>query len=157
MAMSSVDSRHAPFRLLVRRSRIHGRGVFAAQRIPRGRKVIEYTGERVSFAEARRRWNPRLNYLFALKDSVIDGLVGGSGAEYVNHCCAPNLKARLVRGHLLFYSLRAIGKDEELTLDYKYRTGKREDHPCACGARSCRGSIILDRRETRRRQAPRQP
>ena len=157
MGARVVNPNHAPYRLVIRRSRIHRLGVFASHRIPRGRKVIEYTGERVSFADAKRRWNPRLNYLFALKDSVIDGLVGGSGAEYINHCCAPNLKARLVRGHLLFYSVRAIGKDEELTLDYKYRTGKREDNPCACGAPSCRGSIILDRREARGRRAPRRP
>ena len=150
-----LDSLHAPFRLMVRRSRIHRLGVFAGERIPRGRKVIEYTGEHVNFAEASRRWNPRLNYLFALKHSVIDGSVGGSGAEYINHCCAPNLKARLVRGHLLFFSIRAIGKSEELTLDYKYRGGKKEDYPCACGAASCRGTIILDRRDARARRAPR--
>jgi SET domain-containing protein len=154
MRPRAIDPAHAPYRLVIRRSRIHRLGVFAAQRIPRGRKVIEYTGERVSFAEAERRWTPKLNYLFNVKNGVIDGMVGGSGAEYVNHCCAPNLKARLVRGHLLFYSLRMIGKGEELTLDYKYRVGAKEDYPCACGAASCRGSIVLDRRDTRTRRAP---
>jgi SET domain-containing protein len=150
-----LDSLHAPFRLTVRRSRIHRLGVFAGERIPRGRKVIEYTGEHVSFAEAKRRWNPRLNYLFALKHSVIDGAAGGSGAEYINHCCEPNLRARLVRGRLLFFSIRPIGKGEELTLDYKYRSREKEAYPCACGAASCRGTIVLDRREARTRRAPR--
>jgi len=69
----------------------------------------------------------------------------------------PNLRAMTFKGHILYMSKRAIRQGEELTLDYKYRTGKREDNPCACGAPSCRGSIILDRREARGRRAPRRP
>ena len=43
----------------VRQSRIHGRGVFAARRIRRGTRIIEYVGERVSHAEADRRYEDR--------------------------------------------------------------------------------------------------
>jgi SET domain-containing protein len=155
MKRRTIDAGHAPYRLTVRRSRIHRWGVFAAEPIPRGRKVIEYTGERVNFPEANRRWNPKLNYLFALKHSVIDGLIGGSGAELVNHSCAPNLVARYVRGHLLFFSACSIAKGDELTLDYKYRGAPPEAYPCRCGAASCRGSMILARRDTRAHRAPR--
>ena len=130
-----VDRAHAPFLLAIRRSRIHRRGVFAAEAIPSRRKVIEFTGERITFAEARRRWSPTLNYLFGLSDNLlIDGASGGSGAEYVNHSCAPNLHARIIRGHLLYFSSRAITKGEELTVDYKYAGGGKQTHPCKCGA-----------------------
>ena len=152
----AIDVTHAPYRLAIRKSRIHRRGVFAAERIPRGRKVIEYTGERISLAEARRRWNPRLNYLFALEDNlIIDGSVGGSGAEYVNHSCAPNLGARILHGHLLFFSVRPIATGEELTLDYKYRGGGTQTYSCGCGAPSCRGTMVMARRDTRHGRAPR--
>ena len=154
----TITREHASFRLVARRSRIHRVGVFAAERIPRGRKVIEFTGERIDFNEARRRWSPTLNYLFALDDNlIIDGAAGGSGAELINHSCAPNLSARVIRGHLLYFSLRAIKKGEELTVDYKYAGEGEQIYPCNCGAATCRGTLILARRDTRGSRAPRRP
>jgi SET domain-containing protein len=151
-----VDRAHAPFTLTVRRSRIHRLGLFAEEPIPAGRKVIEYTGERIDFEEARRRWSPRLNYLFGIEDDMfIDGSAGGSGAEYINHSCEPNVRARYARGHLLYVSLRRIARGEELTVDYKYRGGGKQTYPCRCGASSCRGTMILARRDTRTHRAPR--
>ncbi|MGD1066585.1 MAG: hypothetical protein ABR975_07195, partial [Vulcanimicrobiaceae bacterium] len=41
--------------LRVARSRIHGKGCFAAARFTRRRKIAEYTGERITNAEAARR------------------------------------------------------------------------------------------------------
>jgi SET domain-containing protein len=152
----SIGPPHTPFRLAVRRSPIHRLGVFARETIPAGRKVIEFAGERIGFREARRRWNPRLNYLFALDDKVvIDGSVGGSGAELINHCCSPNLHTRCLRGHLLYFSSRVINKGEELTVDYRYEGGGQQTYPCSCGVPSCRGTMILDRRDVRGNRAPR--
>jgi tetratricopeptide (TPR) repeat protein len=152
----TINPEHAPFRLRVGRSTIHRLGVFADEPIPARRKVIEYAGERISAKEAQRRGNATLNYMFAFaKNVIIDGSTGGTGAEYINHSCAPNLRARKVFGHLLFFSVRAIGKGEELTLDYKYRGVRKEDYPCACGAPSCRGTLVEERRDTRRNRAPR--
>ena len=151
-----VDGTNAPFLLAIRRSRIHRLGVFAAEAIPSRRKVIEYSGERIDPTEARRRCDPRLHYLFKFANNVIiDGSRGGSGAQYINHSCAPNLRARKLCGHLLFFSVRAIREGEELTLDYKYRGVRKDDYPCDCGAPSCRGTMVQDRRDTRVRRAPR--
>jgi SET domain-containing protein len=89
------------------RSKIHGRGIYADRDIPANRKVIEYTGEKISVIEAVRRRTTR--YLFVLNDRwMIDGAVGGSGAEFINHSCAPKLVTRIVKGHILFMSLRPI-------------------------------------------------
>jgi SET domain-containing protein len=132
------------------KSRIHAQGVFAAAHIPRGRKVIEYTGERIGMREAGRRlqkiFGPRgskIVDIFQLtRRTCIDGAVGGSGAEIINHSCQPNLVTRKLRGHILYFSRRSIRKGEELCVDYRFpRRGMRV--PCRCGTPRCRGTINL--------------
>jgi SET domain-containing protein len=131
----------ACFRLHIAPSKIHRWGVYASEFIPARRKVIEYTGERISRRETKRRAERPLNYLFTLdRYWTIDGSVGGSGAQYINHCCEPNLVARIVRGHILYVSLRDIHRGEELTVDYHFDKDV-EKVPCACGSTACRGTI----------------
>ncbi|HEX6544995.1 MAG TPA: SET domain-containing protein-lysine N-methyltransferase [Bryobacteraceae bacterium] len=124
-------------------SKIHRWGVYAAEPIPARRKVIEYTGEKISRRETKRRSERKLNYLFTLDPYwTIDGAVNGSGAQYINHCCDPNLVARIVRGHILYVSARDIRKGEELTVDYHFDADV-ERVPCACGSIKCRGTINI--------------
>jgi uncharacterized protein len=128
------------------KSQIHRWGVFATEFIPAGRKVIEYTGEKISRRETKRRADEReFTYLFTLDTYwTIDGAVGGSGAEYINHSCQPNLTSRIVKGHILYMSRCDIKPGEELTIDYRFDK-KVERVPCKCGAEKCRGTInILD-------------
>ena len=138
---AGIDPQFCCFRLRVGRSRIHGRGVYADQDIPPNRKVIEYRGERIGMKEARKR---RLTpYLFVLNHRcMLDGAVNGSGAELVNHSCAPNLVTRIMMGHILYMSLRPIRKGEELTVDYNYDETD-ETMSCVCGAPNCRGTINI--------------
>ena len=139
---ATINPRLASFRLSVRRSSVHGFGVFADEAIPAGKRIIEYTGERIARREAVKRWDPKqASYLFKL-DSYwrIDGAVGGSGAEFVNHSCDPNTKAVLRRGKIQFVSQRKISRGEELTLDYKY-SPDLERLPCRCRAPNCRGAM----------------
>lgn len=136
-----IDPRHACFRLSIRRSRIHGRGVYALERIPARRKVIEYTGEKISRRETKRRGQGRITYLFTLDDYwTLDGASGGSGAEIINHCCDPNLFTWKLKGHILYMSKRVIEPGEELTVDYRF-SDKIERVACRCGAGACRGTI----------------
>lgn len=139
-----VDPKHACFGLKVSPSKIHRWGVYAAEPIPAGRKVIEYTGERISRRETKRRADSSaLIYLFTLDPYwTIDGSVGGSGAQYINHCCDPNVIARIVKGHILYMSVREIKRGEELTVDYHFDK-KVEKVPCRCGSLKCRGTINL--------------
>jgi uncharacterized protein len=140
---ASIDPRFASFRLEIRHSSIHHRGVFALDPIPPRRKVIEYTGERISRRETKRRGTGRVTYLFTLDDYwTIDGAVGGSGAEIINHSCDPNLTSRIVNGHILYISRRAIRSGEELTVDYRF-SDKIARVRCVCGSVNCRGIINL--------------
>jgi SET domain-containing protein len=130
--------------MVLKPSQIHRLGVYAGEPIPKGRKIIEYTGERISRRETKRRADSRLfNYLFTLdKYWTIDGGAGGSGAEYINHSCDPNVFARVTNGHILYLAKRDIRQGEELTIDYHF---PKEDEkvPCLCGAAQCRGTINL--------------
>ena len=138
-----IDPRHASFRMEIRESKIHRRGVYALERIPARRKVIEYTGERISRRETKRRGQGSLTYLFTLDDYwTVDGAVGGSGAEIINHSCEPNLDSRITKGHILYLSRREIRPGEELTVDYRF-SDKIKEVRCRCGSSACRGTINL--------------
>ena len=138
-----IDPRYACFRLEIRESRIHRRGVYALERIPPRRKVIEYTGERISRRETKRRGDGPLTYLFTLDDYwTLDGAVGGSGAEIINHSCDPNIYTMVFKGHILYMSKRLIRPGEELTVDYRF-SDKVERVVCKCGSKICRGTINL--------------
>lgn len=129
----------------VSRSPIHRWGMYAEEMIPKGRKIIEYTGEKISRRETKIRAEREFNYLFTLDSYwTIDGSVNGSGAEYINHSCDPNVESRIVRGHILYFALRAIKPGEELTIDYRFGADV-EKHHCACGAERCRGTINLEK------------
>lgn len=116
--------------------------------IPARYKVVEYAGEKIRMSEARRRFwkifhrkGPKRMYLAKLSSRwVIDGAVGGSGAELINHSCAPNLFVKRERGKINFYSRRRICRNEELTADYQYAANAVQVM-CRCGAANCRGTI----------------
>ena len=139
----SKELQAAVYRIKVRDSAIHGRGVFAAQSIPASRKVIEYTGERISAKKAEKRGHGHCTYYFALdRYWVLDGAVGGSGAEFINHSCGPNLVTRIMKGHILYMSLRKIRAGEELTVDYHF-SRHEERVECHCRSKHCRQTINL--------------
>jgi len=138
-----IDPRKSCFRLRVSRSAIHGWGVYAAEWIPPRRKVIEYTGQRIGRQEAKRRGAGSRTYLFTLDDYwTLDGAVGGSGAELINHSCDPNLESRIFKGHILYVSRREIRPGEELTVDYRFSDDTKRVL-CLCGSIHCRGTINI--------------
>lgn len=138
---AQIDPRHACYKMEIRESKIHRLGVYALERIPANRKVIEYTGEKISRRETSRRGLGPFTYLFTLDSYwTIDGAVGGSGAEIINHSCDPNLRTIILKGHILYISKRPIRKGEELTVDYRF-SDKFDPVKCKCGSRGCRGVI----------------
>lgn len=131
-----MDARRMFFPLRLGRSKIHGWGLFAVESIPQGRRVIEYTGERIGGREAERRSVRPSVYLFRVGPSrFVDGVRGGSGAECINHSCDPNMTAAITNGRIWLKSLRMIPAGEELTYDYRLSTGVMM--PCRCGAANC--------------------
>jgi uncharacterized protein len=146
-----IDSRRARFHLRIGKSRIHRWGVFAGEPIPARRNVIEYSGEIISLVESYRRTKGAKEIYGAKLDDfwVIDGAVGGSGAELVNHSCDPNLRWRNLGDRILYQSIRSIAAGEELTCDYHFAE-KAPKTPCRCGSPKCRGTINVVKRKRRR-------
>jgi SET domain-containing protein len=128
-----------PPSIIVGKSKINGRGCFAADRLPARRKIGELQGERIPNREAARRVaNGGKVHICQLDDRwSIDASRGGNATAYINHSCEPNCFSRVVHGHMLFFALRDIAPGEELTLDYtpSQHPGRR----CTCGAAKCRG------------------
>jgi SET domain-containing protein len=141
--------------IAVRRSKIQGRGIFATRAIAEGERIIEYTGQRISPAEADKRCSDdesmRRHHTFLFSVStrvVVDGGVGGNDARYINHSCDPNTEVVITRGRIFIYAVRAIGEGEELFYDYWYETDESYDlddlrriYPCRCRAPNCRGTL----------------
>jgi uncharacterized protein len=138
---------HCRFRLDAGPSAIHRWGIFAAEAIPARRRVIEYIGQKIGPAEVERRSLRPLLYIFHLSNALaVDGAIGGSGAEYINHSCEPNLRATITRGHILLVSKQRIEPGEELTFDY-HVSGDRAGPACRCGSSHCRGTLHQVERE----------
>jgi len=128
--------------LFIARSKIDGRGCFAAVDFPKRRKVAELAGERVGRAEARRRIGRQQRIRICDIDDRVSIDAGRHGDEtaFINHSCDPNLFMRVQRGHVLFFARRDIRAGEELLLDYgdSHHDGRRR---CRCGAANCRGAL----------------
>jgi SET domain-containing protein len=150
---------------VVRASDIHGRGVFAARRIRKGTRIVEYQGERIDNDEADRRYDEtgmkrHHTFLFTLdKKTVVDGAVerGGGDASFINHSCAPNCEAVITDKRIFIHALTTIEPGTELAYDYQYeRTGDNDEelakfYQCKCGAPSCRGTIMKPAKKKRRK------
>jgi SET domain-containing protein len=128
--------------LTLKPSPINGRGCFATIFFRGGRKIAEYTGERIARAEVARRARGRHKLRICAINSYwsLDGSRGGNGTHYINHSCAPNSYMRITHGHILFMALRDIHPGEEITLDY-VSTLHSNDKRCHCKAPNCRGTI----------------
>jgi SET domain-containing protein len=146
-------------RYSVRRSRIHGRGLFADCAIGVGENVVEYTGESIAKAEsARRQTRRKRTFIFELDaQQDIDGNRPGNPARFANHTCAPNCEAVAENGKIYLRALRAIATDEELTFDYGYRLAAFPGHRCRCGVPSCVGFIVAQAERWRVRRLLRRP
>ena len=145
-------------RIQVRRSGIHGKGVFALQPIEPGDTVIEYKGELISWEEAQRRHphdpsDPNHTFFFHIDDEhVIDGKVQGNAARWINHACDPNCEADEQGTRVFIKAIRPIAPGEELFYDYgliideRYTPKLKKEYACRCGSPQCRGTMLAPKR-----------
>jgi uncharacterized protein len=124
-----------------RRSKLHGWGVFATDRIPKNKRIIHYAGEKITSRESDRRearylargkiWCFRLNSRWA-----IDAGVGGNIARFINHSCSPNCYAQVTDGVIWIRAAKTIEPGDELTYDYHTEGEKSMSCLCRPGCRT---------------------
>jgi len=137
--------------LIIRSSDIHAAGCYTTTRIPKGRRVAEYTGPRLTKAEADALYEEKaITYLFGLGDgsTVIDG---HCMAMFINHSCDPNCESDEEDGRVWINSIKNIPPGAEITYDYCLYDGGDEPQHCNCGAKNCRGTMYSTE-EVRRRK-----
>lgn len=132
--------------LEMRKSRIHGRGVFARRDIPAGTRLIEYVGLPISKRKSAELCLKQNSYLFTVNSaSDLDGKVSWNPARLINHSCEPNCEANLAESDRIWiFSIRPIARGEELTFNYGYSLEDFMNFPCRCGAPSCVGYMVSE-------------
>ncbi len=157
--VQAVNGRPLPGRRIqVRRSGVHGKGVFALVPIAKGTRIIEYKGEVLTWAAAQKRHphdpsDPNHTFFFHIDDKhVIDAAVGGNAARWINHGCTPNCVAEEEGGRVFIDARRDIAAGEELNYDYgliideRYTPALKKQYACRCGSRRCRGTMLAPKR-----------
>lgn len=146
-------------RIQVRKSGVHGKGVFSVAPLKKGEVVIEYKGEVISWKEALRRHphdpkDPDHTFYFHIDEhNVIDAKYGGNAARWINHACTPNCEADEVDGRIFIKALRAIKPGTELFYDYgliidePYTRKLKKQFECRCGTKDCRGTMLAPKRK----------
>ncbi len=156
---------------VVKRSRIHGRGVYAARRIRSGTRIIEYIGDRITHEEADTRYEMKADddghtFLFVVDDELcIDAGIGGNAARFINHKCEANCETIIEGRRVFIEATRTIQPGEELGYDYQLTWETTDDpvelklYACRCGAAACRGTMLdreaVDVRKKRKKAAAR--
>ncbi len=157
------QSRHMKRRLVVRRSPIHGKGVYAATDLPANVDLIQYKGRLITQRQADRDYGDGADtghtFLFTLNDKyIVDANVGGNAARWINHSCKPNCRAYIEevdggkKDRVMIETLRKIRAGEELTYDYgitldvPHDAKMKQIWACRCGAKNCIGTMLRPKR-----------
>jgi len=161
-ARATAAPKNSPARRIqVRRSGVHGKGVYAVTDLAKGDTLVEYVGEVITWTEALDRHphdpsDPNHTFYFHVdEEHVIDAKYGGNSARWINHSCAPNCEADVEDGRVFIRAKRDIQAGEELFYDYglvidEPLTPKlKAQYPCWCGARKCRGTLLAPKRAGR--------
>jgi uncharacterized protein len=140
-------------RVVVKKSSVHGKGVFALRPLSAGERILEYKGEVIGWRKAVRRYTKHAEtghtFLFGLSDGrVIDGGLGGNSARWLNHACEANCEAIEVGEKVFIEATRNIEAGEELfiaydlILDEAVTEDVRQRYACQCGATNCLGTML---------------
>ena len=142
--------------IVVKKSKLHGKGLFAKKDLKEGTKVIEYVGKKVTKKQSDKIATKQLKkagenkklgqvYIFTLnKKYDVDGNYSYNVARLANHSCDPNCDTDIIKGKIYIMALRDIKKGEEITYDYGFEFDKDDykDHICKCGSKNCIGYIV---------------
>ena len=121
--------------VIIKESKIEGKGVFAARGFKKGEIVIKWDiSHQLSPEEAKEISKNEKKYLAHVNDKII---VQQPPAKYVNHSCNPNTHVE----NFSDIAIRNIKKGEEITSDYSSDLGPNETMRCNCESKNCKRTI----------------
>ena len=124
-----------------------GLGVFAKEEIKKGTVIGDYLGKVIKTAQYNLESDKKGLYLMYMTDQAcIYPDLKKPGIHLFNHACQPNCWIHAYHGHTLFFALRNIKVDEELTISYLL--SPKDDcricpHNCHCSSKNCTGTMHL--------------
>jgi SET domain-containing protein len=126
----------------VRKSPIHGHGLFAIASIAKD-EIVAVKGGHIINREQLREIAPTLGPVeIQIGDNLFIAPVTQEEREgsmlYSNHSCDANLG---IRGEIIFVAMRDIGVGEELTHDWCTTDDDDYSVKCNCGSPNCRATL----------------
>ena len=98
MVMNSMGI-HKKTILQAKKSVIHGLGCFAVQFIPKGQRIVEYSGPRLNLEQTLKALEKGNEYIFDIDSHYsVDGSVMSNAGRYLNHSCDPNCESDIISG-----------------------------------------------------------
>jgi uncharacterized protein len=121
--------------VIVKRSET-GLGLFAKVDIPKGARIVPYTGERIRRDDIERH---KGRYLFTLNDKwTIDGRSRTNLARYANHSCRPNAESITTAKKIWIIAKRKIKAGDEITYNYGKSYFNQFIKPNGCKCVKCK-------------------
>jgi hypothetical protein len=118
----------------IKKSKIHGKGIFAKKDLKKGEIVLRWHPIKLTPEETK-------NLIEKQKEHTISNKEGyywmQPPEKYMNHSCDPNTDMNTDD----FYdiAIKDIKKGEEITSHYPNPLGKEEK--CGCGSKKCKGEM----------------
>jgi len=127
-----------PTPMEVKPSTIEGRGLFTKVSLQARQKIGEFTGERITQDEGRKRAQTRKQIAIVELNNgkAIDAGNETTGFRFINHSCSPNTFLRIISERVEFYALRPIKAGTELTVNC-HPSHHNGTLPCKCGSATC--------------------
>lgn len=134
-------SYHSP-KTAIRKSFVHGYGLFAIKPIKKGEIVVIKGGHIFNERILKKVKDKISEAYFQIEDDFVIGPLKKSEVKknklYINHSCDPNIG---IRGQITLIAMRNIKAGEELTYDWAMEDPGGWKMKCNCGAKNCRKII----------------
>ncbi len=133
---------HWPTPTEVKPSHIEGQGLFTKVSLRKRQKIGEFTGERITQREGRKRAKTKkwIAIVEINNTLAIDATRETTGFRFMNHSCSPNTFMRIIDERAEFYALHPIKAGTELTVDC-HPSHHNGTLPCQCRSATCRGLL----------------
>jgi uncharacterized protein len=125
--------------VLVKESKIQGKGVFAAKSYHKGEEILEIDDSHIVEDEAtltEEDWKYNADFF----DGKI--VIMQEPERCINHSCDPNSYVKTINSIRKLFAIKDIAEGEEITYDCTINGDNEGTFPCNCGTKHCRKFYI---------------